>query len=241
MPVMENRESIGGGTGGEGADTPSLRGGTGRTWWVVWWTLALLLTGSFWIDQRVAHWTLTHHPIPDLVDKDAKQGDGARELMHVEQFGQVVSSVLVIAAVALIDKHGWKKALAIGVACGAAALACHLLKDVLGRNRPAELVDAAWQFWGPGYGFTRGARYGSMPSAHTVGAFSLAIGLAWFYPRGRVLFYGLACAVAAMRVLHHAHYLSDVLAGVMLAMLVAGGTLRANLAGKLLGKLAKNA
>ena len=237
MPVLENEATQGGGTGGEGLILAASRPRMGRTWGGVMGVLALLLIGSFWIDQRVAAWAMDKHPIPDLVDPAAKHGDGGRELMHVEQFGQVVSSVLVIAAVALIDKQGVKRALAIGIACGAAAIACHLLKDVLGRNRPGELADAAWQFWGPGLGFTKGSKYGSMPSAHTVGAFSLAIGLAWYYPRGRALFYGLACAVAAMRILHHAHYVSDVLAGVLLAMLVAGGTLKANLADKILGKL----
>ncbi len=62
-------------------------------------------------------------------------------------------------------------------------------------------------------GFTHGSSWGSFPSAHTAAAFALSTGLAWFYPRARVLFFTLACITAGERVLHDAHYLSDVIAG----------------------------
>jgi undecaprenyl-diphosphatase len=67
-------------------------------------------------------------------------------------------------------------------------------------------------------GFTMGSKYGSFPSAHTTGAFALAAGLSWFYPNARGLFVGLAVVTAGQRILHHAHYLSDVFAGIILGV-----------------------
>jgi membrane-associated phospholipid phosphatase len=83
-------------------------------------------------------------------------------------------------------------------------------------------------------GFHKGSAWQSFPSSHTTGAFALSLGLAWFYPRGRGLFLGLALITAAQRVLHGAHFVSDTLAGMGIALLMTRWSLRAKLAGRLI-------
>lgn len=199
--------------------------------------LALLL-GAFFLDKPVAAWVQQAEPMGHV------KGDLVREFMFLEQFGQWACSLLVIAAVLLIDRLGRRRALALGIACLVTALASYLLKDLLGRPRPMTEIfdgmlagDRAWQFGGPAMGFTHGSAWGSFPSAHTTGAFALACGLAWFYPRARGLFMMLALITAAQRVLHNAHYVSDVVGGAMLAITVSRLTLGWNWAGKVIGVL----
>ncbi len=162
----------------------------------------------------------------------------------LEQWGQWVSSVLVIAAVALIDKAGRRRALAIAIGCLLTVLVCYLLKDLFGRTRPYVLRNGLhpgeWIWGGPAKGFSQGSEWGSFPSAHTTGAFALSVGLSWFYPRARGLFMGLAVVTATQRILHSFHYLSDVLAALGLSILITRWTLRENFAGRLIHTLPVN-
>src|SRR5207244_2022538 len=57
---------------------------------------------------------------------------------------------------------------------------------------------------------------------------------ACFYPGGRALFMALALITATQRVLHTAHFLSDVIAGMGLGVLVARWTLSTKFAGHLI-------
>jgi len=191
-----------------------------------------------WLDFPIAKWALVAHPIPDLFDRNAKGGDAGRELMMLEQWGQWTSSILVIAAVALIDRAGRRRALAIAVGCLVTVLLTYLLKDLFGRTRPNAAIPGvelgSWIWGGPAAGFANGSKWGSFPSAHTTGAFALSVGLSWFYPRARGLFMALAVITAVQRVLHSAHFLSDVIAGMGIAVFVTRWTLRAKLAGRLI-------
>jgi membrane-associated phospholipid phosphatase len=212
---------------------------------VPWWVKVLMMavaTGAclLWVDGPVAAWVLRTHPIPDLANAKASGGDPGRELMMLEQWGQWVCSVVVIAAVAILDKAGGRRrALAIAIGCLCTVAVSYLLKDVIGRSRPyvAEGMGwppGTWAWGGPRLGFTRGSAWQSFPSSHTTGAFALSVGLSWFYPRGRALFMGLALITAIQRVLHGAHFVSDVLAGLTIAVFVTRWSLSAKLAGRLL-------
>jgi membrane-associated phospholipid phosphatase len=212
---------------------------------VAWWIKALAVAlaavvAVLFIDQPLAAWAQAH-AIADLMrDGKAKGGDVGRELMFLEQFGQLACSVVVIAAVALVDRAGGRRrALAVALACVLTLVVTHLLKDVCGRTRPfngavAGFGDGHWEWRGWWWGFHKGAPFGSFPSAHTTAAFALASSLAWFYPRGRGLFMTLALITATQRVLHHAHYLSDVIAGMGIGVFMARMTLGANLAGRII-------
>ena len=186
----------------------------------------VLLAGAFFVDHPLAEWAKAH-AIPDFANPDAKHNDAARELMFLEQYGQWVCSIAVLVAVAVFDRaRGVPNALRIAAACLLTALVAYLIKDLAGRTRPDRMVDGLSGFLGPAYGFTHGSAVASFPSSHTTGAFALSAALAFFYPRARVFLYALATIVAAQRVLHHAHYLSDVIAGVLVAVTITRVTLR---------------
>ena len=207
---------------------------------LAWWIkliviVAATLAALWWLDLPIARWALSTHPLPDLMNPAAKHNDIARELMFLEQWGQWVCSVVVIAAVAMIDPKGRRRALAIAIGCFVTVAVCYVLKDVCGRSRPYVHGDGMWVWGGPTMGFHQGGPWGSFPSAHTTGAFALSVGLSWFYPRARGLFMGLAVITATQRVLHAAHYLSDVIAGMGIAVLLARMTFRAKLAGRVIG------
>ena len=99
----------------------------------------------------------------------------------------------------------------------ASGLAVDLLKVVFGRTRPKLLfADGIYDFGWLGLA----ADHWSFPSGHTAAVAALATALWCLWPR-HVLFYAaLASVVAASRVVTGAHYLSDVLVGGFVAILV---------------------
>ena len=187
--------------------------------WPCWLKLSVALgifALSFLIDHSAAVWAFhTHLHL---------KSDIKLEMTMLGQYGQWTCSILVILAVGMLDKEGRKKALAIALGCLATVLVCYLLKGMFGRTRPWAYHNGNWSFLGPAYGFTN-AKYQSFPSAHTTGSFALSAGLSWFYPRGRALFYALALDVAFQRVLEHAHFPSDTIAGMILAIVVVRSVL----------------
>ena len=99
----------------------------------------------------------------------------------------------------------------------ASGLAVDLLKVIFGRTRPKLLfADGTYDFSWLGLG----ADYWSFPSGHTAAVAALVTALWCLWPR-HVLFYAaLAVVVAASRVVTGAHYLSDVVVGGFVAILV---------------------
>ena len=197
--------------------------------WIKLLMCAVFLAVAFVLDKPVAFWAY-HHPI-------VFQSDINLEMTMLMQWGQWTCSVLVILAVALLDKQGRRKAVALAVACLCTVAICYLTKGLCGRARPWLLEKGVYGFFGPAYGFLRGATYQSFPSAHASGAFALAAGLSWFYPNGRGLFYFLALDTAFQRVVRHAHYPADVTAGAIMAVLVVRSVLWWNWPGHVIAAL----
>jgi undecaprenyl-diphosphatase len=101
--------------------------------------------------------------------------------------------------------------------CGAAAgIVTDVIKPILGRARPVELGEAGLYGFHP---WTFAARWNSMPSGHATAAFAFAFVVVEFFPRLRIPVFILAIALAASRVMVNAHYVSDILAGVLVAWL----------------------
>ncbi|MEP7354225.1 MAG: phosphatase PAP2 family protein [Acidobacteriota bacterium] len=89
------------------------------------------------------------------------------------------------------------------------------LKRVIGRKRPCALEPHCWAKLLPPDQF-------SFPSGHTITAFAVAVSLGSFYPELRPALLFCATSIALSRVLLGMHFLSDVLAGIVL-----GGSLGA--------------
>lgn len=99
-----------------------------------------------------------------------------------------------------------------------------VLKPALGRHRP-DSTGRPWRF----HAFARTEEWHSLPSAHTVHAFSLAAGIAeethhpWIATAG----YTVATAVALQRVYTQAHWSSDVAVSATLAIAASRSTIAA--------------
>src|SRR4051794_6379214 len=99
----------------------------------------------------------------------------------------------------------------------ASGIAVDLLKVVFGRTRPKLLfADGAFDFSWLGLA----ADYWSFPSGHTAAVAALMTALWCLWPRHLLFYIALASVVAASRVVTGAHYLSDVVAGGFVAVLV---------------------
>jgi membrane-associated phospholipid phosphatase len=102
-------------------------------------------------------------------------------------------------------------------ACAAlSGIVADIIKPILGRARPVLLEREGLYGFHP---FTFQATWNSMPSGHTTTAFVIAAVLTFLLPRGKILWFLFALAIAASRVMVNAHYLSDVLAGAAVGIL----------------------
>lgn len=101
------------------------------------------------------------------------------------------------------------------VALMAGLVSFFVLKRITGRERPCSTEAHCWAKLLPPDRF-------SFPSGHTITAFAISIPLGLYYP---ALLAGLifcALSVAASRVLLGLHYLSDVVAGLVIGCVIGG-------------------
>jgi membrane-associated phospholipid phosphatase len=168
-----------------------------------------------------------------LVQTDGLPGDLRRVLGLAEVFAHGVGVALIVWCLwHVAPSYRWR--LPRLAACAAApGIAANVLKLVFARMRPtfyAEQWPGSFAETWAGVLFSAGhvrAEVGtyfasSFPSGHAATAFGLAIGLSWLFPAGRIPFFAVAALAATQRVTSGAHWLSDVLAGVTLAALLAG-------------------
>ncbi len=157
-------------------------------------------------------------PVHGFFDRNRSPGAG-HVLTALEPFGTqygiatVVGSYLVGLAldVPALRRAGVEAAASSIVASGIVTPA---LKRLVGRSRP-------WQSRGA-YSFHALTRNESFPSGHTTQAFATAsVFAAEAHPLwAKALIYGVAGGVAAARMYHDAHFLSDVTAGATIGTVV---------------------
>lgn len=114
-----------------------------------------------------------------------------------------------------------RRALFVFASIALSGIAVNLIKPLAGRLRPKLLFENGLFGVEP---FRIGYEYNSFPSGHAATVFALAAALAFFFPRLRLPLFGFAVVVGMSRIIVGAHYLSDVLAGayvgVMMVMLL---------------------
>ncbi|MEN1679234.1 MAG: phosphatase PAP2 family protein [Planctomycetota bacterium] len=145
-------------------------------------------------------------------------GGAASDLMNAaEVFGNGFGVLLVVVAVAVLDRVRRVEAWRLLLCSLGAGVAANVVKLLIPRTRPyaTELADVGvaetFLAWVPI--LERGSSVQSFPSAHTATAAGLAFGLAAMYPHGRKFFYALIAGVAMQRMIEGFHYPSDVLVG----------------------------
>jgi undecaprenyl-diphosphatase len=99
------------------------------------------------------------------------------------------------------------------VAEGAGWLTFAVLKRMIGRERPCALESHCWAQLLPHDRF-------SFPSGHTISAFAIAVPIGLSYPELFPVLLFCALSIAASRVLLGLHYLTDVLAGMAIGVLL---------------------
>ncbi|HEY7089913.1 MAG TPA: phosphatase PAP2 family protein [Tepidisphaeraceae bacterium] len=145
------------------------------------------------------------------------RGDLQRESQFLAQFGQAACTVIVVLLIWLLDPSNRRRILPLVAAVILAAIAATVIKHATGRVRPG--FEPAGHFLGPSLHWP--ASHQSFPSAHTAAAVALAFGLSRLYPRGAPVFWALALICALLRFIYDAHWLSDIVAGVIVGYLCA--------------------
>lgn len=191
---------------------------------IAWGLLGLGLLLAFLIDHPVHDWIMAYRTpeVRDTMELVSSAGKGWR---------------LFLVAMGLFVIGLWRERVTFKVAGlgGMAAvsgggIAVQLLKHLIGRCRPYLEDQGACLAAFAGPTFLRG--HDSFPSGHATAAFALAGVLARTYPRARPLWYALAGAVGLSRLAINAHFLSDVMAGASLGLMVAFVVLRLGLSHK---------
>lgn len=173
-------------------------------------------------------------------------GDIDRELRLVEQFGGITSLVVVGVLILRLDPSKRARLWDLALAAGATGFISFLTKVAIGRPRPvlsghdtilgttnaiattkSPEPTYTWELWESGV-----SQLWSMPSSHSSSAFALAAFLAMVYPRLRPFAYTLAVIVGLARIMHGAHWPTDVLAGALVGYWVSTVVVRGRLGQK---------
>ena len=140
----------------------------------------------------------------------------------LRNFGYLPFWLLAAIALALEDRDSrewWRRAALLAAAPTLAGIVGELLKILVRRQRPPDD--------GSGYAFRAfsdhpfSSRGIGFPSSHAVVAFGAAAMLSRLFPRARVVWYAAAVGCSISRLLAHAHYFSDVVAGAVIGIAAA--------------------
>lgn len=178
----------------------------GVTWLVVLATLVVIGVCILFFDTRIAQamprW-VDHHPTVATLERIA---------FHM---GDWTLAPVLLGVVLVIAGRRWLCFLsAFVLAYLVRTGGVELLKWGTGRPRPRQM-DGLTVFYGPS------AKYHAFPSGHAAFAFMFATMLSAWWPRWRVLWYGLATYVSLSRMISDAHFLSDIIMGGLIGVLSA--------------------
>lgn len=172
--------------------------------------LWLALVAAFAIDRPVARWIAPWEPSP-IWDRGVELAEWMIGL-PLWRFGATAVVIGGMVAAVLVPRwrgaaHTWMLIAGTHVF---ARFAMITLKDATGRLRPSE--------WDGGATFGRDGL--SFPSGHVVLFASLIVPIVMRWPRARGLL-AIVAFVMAARVAVGAHFVSDVVAGLLLVVLIA--------------------
>jgi undecaprenyl-diphosphatase len=115
---------------------------------------------------------------------------------------------------------GAERFLAIGAGTTASALGIFVfrtLKRASRRKRPCEIEPHCWSLILPPDKY-------SFPSGHSITSFAVALAVGMFYPDLQIVFLAIAVLIASSRIILGMHFLSDVLVGSAIGIMLGFGT-----------------
>ena len=170
-----------------------------------------------------------------LMQPELLRGDVRRVLRLSEFFAHGMCVAVVLWATWVMAPDYRRHLLRLLMCVIWPPLIVHGIKTIVIRQRPTSSLD---QYLVPHYPASNGETWRgivldgnwnllyqnqSFPSAHAAMVVGFAIAMCWLYPKGKYLFIFLACLASFQRIAFHAHWPSDVLASVAIALLISGG------------------
>jgi membrane-associated phospholipid phosphatase len=140
----------------------------------------------------------------------------------ITRLGESTWYLVVSALLSLLFHFAWKReqwarwSLFVFSAVAVSGLTADVFKWLAGRWRPKAYVQDqlyGFDFFGVGYNAT------SFPSGHATTIWAICVALAVLFPRYQLVWYLMAILVSISRVIVDAHYLSDVFAGIYVAVI----------------------
>jgi len=195
-------------------------------YWSVVGLLLFMAWIGIWLDVIVAK----------LANTDTVRGDVERVFKLSEFFAHGFGIGVVLVGIWLLvpTKRRFLPRLLICVSLP--GMIIHAIKILVARKRPLryfrEYPESGWDTWigwmpaKDKFALNFDYAFQSFPSAHTATAISFAIVMAWVFPRGRFLFLFLAFMAATQRIVFEAHWLSDVLVGAAIGVMVGSAMTR---------------
>lgn len=173
--------------------------------------------------------------LTELFDSKNWPGDLRRIFKLSEIFAHGFGIALILVSIWLLDPKR-RKFIPRLIACAAfPPITAHIIKLLAVRKRPTAYLNHLLEPSYPDNGiatwigayqdgqFNTEYMTQAFPSAHAALVCGIAIGLSYVYPKGRGLFATVATLACLQRVLFLAHWSSDVVVGISLAFLIAGG------------------
>ncbi len=171
----------------------------------------LLFSGLFILIGQIDHPTLNivHGFTDPLIDQIGDIGNTLGKGLTL-----VILSLTIGGIGLWLNSERWKFAgLYSLLAHGLAAVITQILKHSLSRPRPRLMDTTQWEIRP-----TLESGLDSFPSGHTSGSFSMAMVLSFYFPKGRVVWFGLASFNALCRVIKGSHFPTDVLGGLLVGI-----------------------
>ena len=170
------------------------------------------------------------HALEEMVDRPvalffASQRDTVlvQTARFLTDFGKAYWFIIPAAVFFVLFRLVWRKplyasrALFVLISVVSTGIIVDILKVVFGRARPELLLNQdVFQF----FFFRFGHEYNSFPSGHTACAMAAGVALALIFPKYRFLAVAGAIILACTRFITTAHYISDVVASSMIAVVV---------------------
>lgn len=155
------------------------------------------------------------------IAKDDSVGKWTRRFAEIGDQPPLVAISLGVIAAGLVGGHERLRR------TGFRMLTAHSLstlfklagKDSIDRTRPGALNEKAYRFE---KGTSRDGRLRSMPSGHSAGIVAVAGAIAADYPRAIIPVTAASVAVAAAQLPSRNHYLSDIIVGAGIGVVVGG-------------------
>jgi membrane-associated phospholipid phosphatase len=184
------------------------------------WILIVLGVAALPLDRRIAHFLYDH-----VSQATHKRLNGITHFAKAGHWLGAAILALIVAAVArqlgfqgekLEMLANYSLAFIASLTVGSAIL--HVIKLVLGRRRPRDDMEMGLYGFVP---FAFNTNFNSFPSGHALTIFCVGVILTCVWPMLWPFWLGIAAFLAGVRALLTAHFLSDVLIGGGIGVIVA--------------------